>query len=65
MIIDTPTLGTATYRKPLRKSMICVGAILFEKDAIYPKATCYQIIQPQQPPTNKSWHFTPSLDSHQ
>nr|DAM90211.1 MAG TPA: hypothetical protein [Caudoviricetes sp.] len=45
--------------------MICVGAILFEKDAIYPKATCYQIIQPQQPPTNKSWHFTPSLDSHQ
>ena len=47
MIIDTPTLGTATYRKPLRKSMICVGAILFEKDAIYPKATCYQIVQSQ------------------
>lgn len=32
MIIDTPTLGTATYRKPLHKSKICVGAILVEDD---------------------------------
>lgn len=44
MIIDTPTLGTATYRKPLRKSVICVGAILIEEDAIYPKGTYYPIV---------------------
>jgi len=44
VIIDTPTLGTATYRKPLRKSKICVGAIIMEEDAIYPKGTYYQIV---------------------
>ena len=38
------TLGTATYRKPLRKSMTYVGAILVADDAIYPKGTYYQIV---------------------
>ena len=55
MIIDTPTLGTTTYRKPLRKSMICVGAILVADDIADGKSQITRNFRENQvPPTHTS-----------